>query len=397
MRPIVMLLLALLCLPMVHAVAIGVNRASLEFTDVLRGGYAEAVITVTTDSDTLITGEVQAAGEAAEWLNFSKEFNFSRDMPYELRVSVQPPIDAQIDNYQVNLSILTGALLQTGDGRLGTTTRASFRVPVSLAMTGTERVACTVGGVQVLDSEEGNPIQVRLSIHNRGNVRINPGVQIEVFDQLRSKSLGTRSTEFGERVLPTVTSEALRTFAFDLPPRQYWATVSVPECGYNGMLSFDVLEPGSIKDDGELLRISAPAWAETGDIIRIDAVFRNKGIRPVRATFKGTISLVDEEGAVQEIVKVIDSEAYTVDPDVTAEIPTFFNPLIGGQYKVTGTVYYNSKLTPERETLINVNGEPVASVGGYATYVLIGMAILILVLLIMIKKKRQQRTHHYAR
>jgi hypothetical protein len=388
MKLLIPILLLLLLLPNAHAVAIGVNRASLSFTEVLRGGYAEEVIVVTTDSPDLISGEVLVSGEAGEWLNYTEEFNFSSSQPYNLKIAVQPPIDAQVQSYTVNLSILTGSLARDGGGRIGTATRASFRVPVTIEMTGTERVACTVGGITVQDMERGEPMTVDVSIVNRGNVRINPQVNVEVFDQLRAKSFGTKSIEFGSRILPTVLSSATRQFNFDLQPEQYWAAVSVPECSYSTLVTFDVLEPGSIKDDGDFIRIDAPAWGNTGDIIPIKAIFRNKGARGVRAQFKGTISRIDNE----QIVKVINSEEYIVDPGVTAEIQTFFNPTEGGQYKISGKVYYNSKLTSERETLVNINGAPVGQGGtNWTLIVLLLMVVVALILLILIRKRKNAK------
>jgi hypothetical protein len=372
-----------------HAIAIGVNRASISFDDVLRDGYAETTVTVTTDSLEPIGGEALLVGEAAGWINFSSTtFNFSSTQPYELKVFVEPPLDAQVQDYHVNLTIITGEIGRSTGGRMGTSTRASFRIPITIHMTGTELLKCTVGGVQVLDAERGQPLEISASILNNGNVQINPEISVEIFDQLRATSLATRKVEFGNRIRPTVTEQALRTITADLIPGQYWASISVPACEYSTLLTFDVLEAGGIKDDGELIRIDAPSWAETGDIIPINAIFRNKGVRSVRASFRGTIYRVDNE----QIAKVINTEEVIVGPDQTAELQTFFNPTIGGQYVVEGKVFYNSKLTGERSTLINVNGAPV---GGKRApviiYALVIVIILILVLLILIRRKKLKR------
>jgi hypothetical protein len=388
-RGLILLLLLVCSLQSAHAVAIGVNRASLSFEEVLRGGYAETTIVVTTDAAEPIGGEVLLTGEAAEWLNFSsREFNFSSTQPYELKVIVQPPSDAQLQTYNVDLVVITGTIARSEGGNMGTSTRASFRVPVQIRVSGTERIECTVGGVSVLDTERGQPLEVQLSIQNRGNVRINPEVTIEVHDQLQAKSLGIKSAEFGRRILPTVTDEASRSFLFDLAPSQYWATVKVPMCGYSTLQTFDVLEPGGIKDDGDFIRIEAPAWANTGDIVPIQAIFRNKGTRGVRASFRGTISNV----ATDEIVKVISTDEYVVEPGATAEIPTFFNPVVGGQYTVSGKVFYNNKLTIERNTIINVNGAAVSQAGSSRTWaILIVLTIAILIMLILIQRRKRRR------
>jgi hypothetical protein len=382
-------LVALSSLPDAHAVALGVNRASISFEDVLRGGYAETYVTVTTDSVDPVTAEANLTGEAAEWINLSAtEFEFSRDEPYLLKVAIMPPSDAQLQDYDINLTVLTGNLGRSGGGRIGTATRASFRIPIRLGMTGNEIISCSVGGLRVLDTETDQPLELQLSILNRGNVRINPKVNLVVLDQLQSKEITSASTEFGSRILPTVSSDTSRIMDVTLVPGQYWADVSVPECGFRQLFTFDVLEPGGIKDDGDFLRLQAPNWAQTGDIIPINAVFRNKGVRGVRAVFKGTIARAD----TGEIVKVISTDEYIVGPDATAEIETFFNPLVGGQYEVRGKIRYNDKLTLERSTLINVNGAPVeARMSSGRTVIVVFIVIIILLLLILIRKRKQRR------
>jgi hypothetical protein len=370
-----------------HAVALGVNKASLSFSDVLRGGYAEDVVTVTTDADYPIEAEILLDGNAQGWLNFSdRVFNFSRDHPYELHVIVQPPLDTQIQTYGVNMTIITGSIARGGTSRIGTSTRASFRIPIEIGMTGTEHLACSGGGIEMLDSEKGTPLEFRVTILNRGNVRINPNITLEIYDKFRTTLLETRTLVFGSEILPTTTQTATRSLVVDLDPSQYWAAIKVPLCDYNDLQTFDILSPGDIKDDGEFVRLEAPAWAKTGDILPITAFFRNKGARGVRAIFKGTIARVDNG----QIAKVIDTDEYVVGPDATAQLQTFFNPVVGGQYVVTGKVFYNNKLTPERSTIINVNGAPVRSQGGISTVMIILLIVIaILVLLILIQRKRR--------
>ena len=381
-------LVLIIIFPAAHAVALGVNRASINFDDVLRAGYAEELITVTTDSDQKIEGEVRIEGELDPWLNFSaRRFNFSRDEPYVLHVIIQPPLDAQIQTYETNMTIITGGLTSS-EGKIGTSVRASFRIPITLHMSGTERLLCTGGGAEISDTETGRQLDVKVAILNRGNVRINPNITVEIWDKLRTKIIDTKTIDFGSRIFPTTTQIATKSFSFDLDVSQYWATVKIPMCDYETMQTFDVLQPGGIKDDGELLRIEAVSWANTGDIIPVNAYFRNKGTRGLRAVFKGTISRADDNS----VVKVINTDEYIVDPDATAQMQTFFNPTVGGQYIVAGKVFYNNKLTVERNTLINVNGSPVKSnTVSYTATILIIVIIVILLLLILIKRKKHRK------
>ena len=388
---IVIALVLLLALPApVAATAIGVNRASIAFTDVLRGGFARESVVITTDSEEPVNAEVILQGDEQRWLNFSsRNFTFSRDRPYTLVVEVRPPIDARIDTYRVNMSVITGELARSGGGKIGTSTRASLGVPVTIGLTGTQRLACLVSAVRLLDTERGQPLELRLSVRNAGNVRVDPAVEIEVFDKLATTAIESRTATFGREILPTVTESTTLFFQFDLQADQYWASIRVPQCDGSEFVTFDTLEPGSIKDDGELIRIDAEPWAEVGDIIPVTAVFRNNGIRALRASFRGRISRVDDDS----IVKVIQTDDGIIDPGVPADLETFFNPTAPGQYVAQGRVFYNQKLTIERDTIINVNGSqvPILGLRPSTVAVLVVMAVIAGLLALIIRRKRRLR------
>jgi len=395
MKRILLFLLLLLIVGQVHAVAIGVNKASIQFNEVLRDGFAREVVTVTTDSVLPVKGEVllRNPGEAAAWLNFSAtNFTFSRDKPYKLIIDIQPPRDARIETYRVNMSILTGELAPLSDTPIGSATRASLGVPIFLKMTGTERRECRVAGVKVLDTERDQQVEIQMSVLNTGNVRVNPRVDVEIYDKFRSTMLAKESHAFGKVVLPTLTDASSVFYDFSLDRNQYWALVQVPECGYSSVFTFDVLEAGEIKDDGDFIRINAPSWSKVGDIISIEAVFRNRGVRSLRANFRGTITHLDS----QQIVKVINTDQYIVDPDVTAEIETFFNPLEPGRYMIAGKVFYNEKLTIERSAVLNVSGSALTFGNPLVKSIaLILLALIITFLILIIRKKKRRRHFRY--
>lgn len=392
-RTLTLLLLAVLCLTVLPisatAIAIGVNRASINFDEVLRDGFAREAATITTDSIEPVTAEIILEGPQREWINLSaRNFTFSRDNPYTLIVEVQPPTDAQITSYRINMSILTGELSRGGGGQIGSTARASLGVPIIITLTGTQRLACRVSGLRVLDTERGQELEMRLSVHNTGNVRVTPGITLEVFDKLRSGLVLSRTASFGREILPTVTDSTSLFFPLDLASDQYWASVKVPECQGSEFLTFDVLEPGGIKDDGELIRIDAGSWNRVGDIIPVTAVFRNNGVRSLRASFRGKIERVDDGS----IVKIIQTDEVIVDPSVTADLQTFFNPTEPGKYRVVGKVFYNQKLTAEKEAIINVNGASVGIAGlRTSTWILLVMMLGIGFLLLLIIRRKRDR------
>ncbi len=383
-------LLVLPVLPAASAFGIGVNKASLSFDDVLQAGYAQDRVMVTTDSEAPVSGTYQLEGDIAPWVRImpnATNFTFSHDKPYAMTVIVEPPPDARLQNYTGGVRILTGTVARTGGGKIGTSTRAALLIRLGLGITGTEHLECRAGGIQIKSTEIGQPFELVASVANKGNVRISPDFTIAVYDQYQERLVKNITVPGSQEILPTVTADFLKQVQQDLPVGQYWARVDVPLCHASSFLTFDVLDRGAIADKGELVRVEAQSWANTGDIIPIHAIFRNLGSRTVSAKFKGTITTPSGD----KIMKVIDTDAYNVPPGQTASIETFFNPTEPGRFIVAGRVLYNSKLTFQKSAIINVRGPFLQAASGYGWLLLILLAIIILVLLILIAKRKRRR------
>ena len=186
-------------------------------------------------------------------------------------------------------------MLRTEGGKIGTTTRAAFLIKIGLGVSGTQVIACSAGGIQVKNTEIGQPFDFVASVYNKGNVRIRPDFNILIYDQYQTKLLKNLTVSATEDILPTTTAQTLRSVSQDLDIGQYWARVDVPLCGDSSFLTFDVLDRGGIADQGELLSIDVNPWAKTGDIIPIYAVFKNEGSRTVSAKFNGTVTTATGE------------------------------------------------------------------------------------------------------
>lgn len=374
----------------VFAVSIGVDTAYINYQDVLQNGYAQANVIVSTDSPTPITGTYEFTGNIAPWLRVNPpgNFSFSSSQPYTLTVIVEPPADAQLQQYSGGIRILTGEVARTQGGKIGTMTRAAFLIKIGLGVTGTQAIACDAGGIQIKSTEIGQPFDFIGSIYNKGNVRIRPDFHILIYDQYQTKLLKNITVTASDDVLPTTTAQTLQSVSQDLDVGQYWARVDVPLCGDSSLVTFDVLDRGGIADQGELLSIDLNPWAKTGDIVPIYAVFKNEGSRTESAKFTGTITTADGSS----IVKVIDTDTYNVPPGQTARIETFFNPTAPGQYIIAGRVLYNNKLTFQKSTILTVQGPAMVAVQQWGGVILlIVFLIIVLLLLILIAKRRKKR------
>ena len=376
---------------MAKATVIGANKAIINYKNVLKNGYAQELVTLTTDTDFNLSVTYEIEGEIAEWVRIdppNQPFFISRNRSNTLAVIVEPPEDAKNQVYQGSIKFLTGALAGP-EGQFGTTVRAAINIRLGVEIVGQEIVSCRAGGFQLEDVEEGYPLEFYAVVTNDGNVRIRPEFILEFWNQDQSELVETFRFTANESVLPTVQRRIFRSLEQDLDLGQYWVKVKTPLCGEagSGFLTASVIERGGVSDKGELIKIENEPWAKVGSIVPIDAIFKNSGTRVVSAKFQGTIT------SGEEIFKLIDTDPLDVMPGETVNLRTYFNPVQEGQYLIKGRVLYNKKLTFEKGSVLNVNpsGKPSGAEGGFdwsIVLIILIIIIIILMLFVIIRRKR---------
>ena len=375
----------------VNAISIGISPGRVKFENVLRNGYAERIITVSTASDDELIASFKPQGEIKEWLDFEPNtttFRVTRENPYKLKIKVQPPSDVRVGNYSGSIEFITEGI---GDisGRAGSLIKTAVTLTINVEVTGKEIINCRAGAFSFNDAEEKFPFEFGYTIINDGNVRLKPLITLDVWDQLQEKLLLTKDF-IGDEVLPTTEKRISGSLQNALGEGQYWVNMEVNECKSNGMLTFSVVEKGGIADRGELTEIINKPWAYTNETVQITAKFQNSGKRSVTARFKGTIRLDDK------IVKLIETEEIIVPVGETADFDIFFVPEIPGRYTINGRAVYNKKLTFEKGTVLNVNPaaeEKIVKKFSFLPlliYIAIIMTIFFIVRKIIKEKKRKK-------
>jgi len=380
----------------VYGVGIGLTPAKINITDVLRGGYAEASIKISTDSEQNLT-IIKSVDESEikDWLSFEpagKSYIITKSSPLRLKVIVNPPSDIRNGVYRGRIRFSVGSS-DVFEGSTGSITIAAVASDLFINIVDNEILECTMLGASVSNVEKGDDAEFIVNIRNEGNVRFRPKISIDIWDQSQEniiKTIGYGETE----VKPTIKQDIIVGMSTkDLDVSQYWAEVSAEECGQNKLLTFDVMERGAIKSSGRLLEIKNKVWNYVGDIITITAVFQNTGQKKVSAKFKGDIRLDDE------LIKILESEELDVGVGEIAEFIMHFTPEKPGRYELNGRFFYDKKQTFEGGSIINVNPKGFDPVTGKyieekpktssKAYLLI-FIIIILVILIMIKRKRKK-------
>src|SRR3989338_479706 len=184
-------LLFIISLHSVYAVSIGVSPGRVRFDNLLQEGYAERTITITTNTEDILSGHLTANGDIKDWLSFepdSNTFSLSKGNPYKLKIIIQPPADMPNGNYSGSIEFVTDTIGSV-TGRAGGIVKAAVNLIINSEVSGEEIISCRAGGFNLKDIEIGFPLELSVTTANDGNVRLSPTIAIDVWDQLQENLL----------------------------------------------------------------------------------------------------------------------------------------------------------------------------------------------------------------
>ncbi|HOF44451.1 MAG TPA: hypothetical protein PKW70_03595 [Candidatus Pacearchaeota archaeon] len=371
----------------VSSANIGVSPANVYFKDVLRGGYAERIVTITVDSEEPTKISLEPRGEIVDWISFEeKEFEVSRNKPYYLKIILQPPVDIPNGNYTGFLRVTTSSKNKGVEGQATGVINAALDLYLEVKITDVEFSSCRAWDFQVESVEKGDDILFKVKVLNEGNVRLYPTIKIDMWDQERTELV--KQVEFYEdMIIPTTEKELnIKVESSDMNLGQYWAEITSIECYATQTLTFDILEEGALKAQGNLLRISSPTWIKVDDTTIIEALFENTGEKNVNARFKGEITLGSR------VIQILESELSSVSIGEIETFKFYFTPRKEGKYIVTGMVFYDGKRTFEKSTVINVEKKGF-DIGVIRT-ILIYLILLIVIAYLAYKIKKEKRRNN---
>jgi len=385
------IILAMLLSPLINAMNIGVSPASIAFKQVLRQGYSERNIIISSDSLEPLIVDVNPNGEIAKWLNTSvKNFSVSKNGPYSLKVTVTPPLDIPNGNYSGFLRIKTSSYAAPKEGQAVGTIITALDLAIDTEVTDTEVVQCGVSSFNVESVEVGDDVVFNLEVLNSGNVRLRPKIKIDIWDKDQIEII--KSQEFrGNEILPSTSGlVSLRIKSNDLEISQYWVEVSALDCHSSKLLTFDILAEGALKAEGLLLDINVKKSAYVGETIPIIARFQNTGQKEVNAQFKGKISLGNK------IVQILESEKVNVPISEVNRFSFYFTPKSSGKYTISGNVFYSGKKTFESSAMIDVisKGINLNSLLITIVYTILSIILLFFIIFLFFMINRQRKKYH---
>lgn len=373
----------------VSSVSIGVSPGKLNFNKMLRDGYMERNIFITFSSEEEMFVSATVRGEVKDWISFEPEtkLGVSKYKPQQLKIIARPPNDIANGVYEGFVRVSTSELGELTGG-MGSVTIAAIDLPVMIEIVDEEIIECRAMGFSVRSSEKGMPVEFSLNVINDGNVRFNPKVSIDIWDQQQITLVKTVDYN-DQEILPSTTGKIkIEIDTNDLEVGQYWAEITAEECLATDTLTFDVMEIGSLTTAGVLERIENKPWVKVKEIVPITAIFRNTGEKSILAKFKGFINLNGE------VVDLIESETLSVPISEVTNFTMFFTPEKVGRYVVKGRIFYDKKQTFESIGIINVNPiEEKEDEAGYNNVVYGILFFIVFVLLFKIRKMKRKKIY----
>ncbi|MEM3373632.1 MAG: hypothetical protein QXE31_00260 [Candidatus Woesearchaeota archaeon] len=373
----------------VCSAVIGVSPSIVKFSKMMKGGYAETYITITTSTEFPLTARFKGDGEIADWIKLeptNESFQFSKSKPYSVKLIIEPPKDIPSGNYSGLLKITTDSYATVESGA-GSSVMAQVGLLIYVEVVGDEIIDCTAGKITASNTEIGQPFIVSAIVENNGNIRLRPEIKVEVYDQYKTKMVYSTTT-LGQEILPTTKKEIFAEINNNLPLGQYFAYIYLKQCNQQQLVTFDVLEKGQIADSGKLIGIRTNEIAYENEILPIRPLFQNTGNRKVIAKFKGEIKNL-KTGKIEQI---LESDSLEVNPQESIEFNLFFLPKETGEYQISGRVLYNNKITFEEQSKQVKVLKKDKKMPGYLLFIL--YIIIGLVILILISKIRKKRKHH---
>lgn len=322
----------------VNAANMYISPDDIRLTNVLIGGYAEKIITITTDSEVPLEFELSAAGQIKDWIGFSPNTSLkvSKASPLHLKVMVKPPKTAAEGTYSGSLKIYFE------QKQLGTTSENLFELKISMGITDKIVKQAIVKNIFVKDTEKDHLIDFFIDIANTGNIEVKPTAKVEIEG---------KSNIYEEVLLPFEEKEIVISLGNDLDIGNYIAKIAVLLDNVpiiDKFLPFNILEKNSLIRKGTLLYIKNEERIHVNDKVRVDSLFKNTGEISVYTKFKGKIYFDDI------IIQEIESEELYAPVNKTITLTSYFVPEKIGLYKIVGQVIYSTTITEEKESIVDV-------------------------------------------
>ncbi|MFQ6020556.1 MAG: hypothetical protein ACE5J4_00865 [Candidatus Aenigmatarchaeota archaeon] len=372
----------------IFALGIGASPARIHFSNMLRGGYAEATLVISNPGDQEIMVRVGAEGEISNWISFdpSEPFPISGKSAKTVVIMVEPPSDQPNGIYNGTVIAVSSPPPGEIGGLAGAVAVSAVGITLQAQINDIEIKDYIVERVSVVKAEECKPIQVIVWIRNTGNVRITPTFHIDISDKEETKILKSFD-HIGKEILPTRTEYISIKIPPDLPQIEC-IPVGVyklrliaylnSEVKHDQKYYLEIVPRGTLSIKGELLELNVKGNATMGELLKVTGKFKNTGEVPVEAKLK----IEDYLGGT--LLGVSESETLEILFGETSDLTVYFTPWMFGRHNLRGTVLFSGKVSNEKEAFVDVAASLLFIIG------IVIVIIIIIAVIYFIRKRKPE-------
>jgi hypothetical protein len=249
---------------------------------------------------------------------------------------------------------------------------AGVTVQLKVTVGGVQRLGGTVLDVSADDVEVGDPLLVKTTFNNTGNVKAQPEIKLQVKN--KAGTVVGEGTYSDKAVGPGQTNNIESpwdTSGKDLGA--YVASVTVSLGGkqiYTQEAGFQIVAVGTLRGVGVFQKITLENSPDPGGVAEIAAHFENTARTETSASFVFEVYYKDQ------LLDAVTTPAQPVQPGEVAAIKGSVNVMEKGKYTVRGKVTFEGKSTEAKELSFSV---PVG--GGLPMWaIVVGVIVAVLLL-----------------
>lgn len=332
------------------AQSVGVSPGSVELTDALRGATYHEQIRLINQRDDEQTYELTVEGEAADWITLydaedrrtpTSRVTSKPEVGARVIAEVAIPDDASNRLYTAEITMQQVVESDNGEGPSEVVVGAGLRLDVNVDVTGTQRLAGAISGLEVRDTEVGLPLRVTLDFQNTGNVSSEPLLRLWILDDAGEL---LQVVEEQDIVVPIDQAERLRAeWPTDTRSTGHYLLGIEVQLGeevmYEERTDFDIYPEGYFTRQGEFDALEIAIQPNVGGVAKLNAIFHNTGEVDTQAQFVGEIYFNDQ------LIDTAESQDLVVLPAQRGALEVFVRADERGRYRVEGLVNFEGKET----------------------------------------------------
>lgn len=213
------------------AISIGASPATAYFDIIRSNGYAERPILVSTSGEN-VSVSVSAEGEIADWLSFKKDFIVLPKKPYNLDVTLNPPLNIEPDKSYKGTLRFTASQEQTNITNQKNQSGAETSVDVGIEIELIARVISCEATFKKILNQTSTILEINLL--NNGSAEFKPHILVDIWDS-KIENLIKRIKIQNRKVLPKKQEKFIINLG-ELKQEGYWANIKIKECGISELV-----------------------------------------------------------------------------------------------------------------------------------------------------------------